>query len=641
MSRCGVAWFLLLLVATTVFAQEPQPPKKPGALDIIASDAVGAIAIRNSLELTKRGDAIIDKAEIKSGMRVSEAYRFVVMILRLKGGLDEEGAAALMLFSPKPDEQAWVLAVPVANVDAMAGNFKLTAKDLAGGKVIDRFEREDKDEFVMPLVRYVALDGQHCYLGGSPKFLEKALQGKRLSATLNEQDRATFADDDLIGYVNRRQAGDEWKMFSDEFQEQLKQLDADEKSPLRKAAGAIDDLESVVGGMRLDEGFGTTLLLNFDGEKSRDVLTTLQRGQAKATLAGLPAGRVLGAYSASGDGDASAALLRSLLKTKLPFDEQMFISAAHRPNLVGVFGEVWQRLEGSRTALYENENSARDGLFSLVAILETENAEKFITDMTSLATFVNAATLSGDEAAKAIDEKVIADLITQLGDDQFRVRQLATTKLGLIGAPALPALTRAEKSPDPEVQFRAAELRQQIEAALASQREDLLQHDVLDRIKPQFAYFPRQETRSGRPVDIVQMKLRAQEAEYAPQLKRFLGPEWSKLRMATVGERVIVLLGSDTALLDRAIANVKSGEPGLAADSRYAAFRQRSPAEPSATFHLRLGRSQELLATDRAKDAETPAGATSLGITITPQRLRLDLFAPYSEVKAVARQMGF
>jgi HEAT repeat protein len=633
---------VVLLLLFSCGAAMPADEAKPGALDVIASDALGAIAIRNVKELTTRGDAMIDKADIKAAMRVSDLYRMGILFLGLSRGVDEEGAAAVMLMSSKPDAQAFVLAVPVADAEAMAGNFKLTAKDFAGGKVVDRREREQGDHFLGPFVRYAALDGQHFYLGGDPKVMQAAIKGKRLSAVLNPQDRATLAEDDLIGYANRQQLDDDGKrMFSDEFKRQLKQFDADEKSPLRQSGDAIEDLDMVVGGLRLDEGLGTTLVLNFKGDKSRAVLTKLQGGKAKAALAGLPAGRVLGAHSSSGDGDASAALLKSLLMAKLPFDEQMFISAAHRPNIVGVFGELWQRLEGSRTAIYENENADRDGLFSLVAILETENAEKFIADMTSLATFVNAATLTGDDAAKAIDEKTIAELIAQLGDEQFRVRQLATTKLGLIGPPALAALAKAEKSPDPEVQFRAAMVRQQIAASLAAQREDLLKHDLLDRIKPQFAYFPKRETRSGRPVDIVQIKMRAEEEEYAPQLQRFLGPDWSKLRLATVGERVIVLLGSDTALLEKAIANVNSGEPGLAADARYAQFQQRSPKDPTATFHLRLARSQELLATEPVKDAAAPTGATSLGITIAPQRLRLDLFAPYSEVKAVVKQLGF
>jgi hypothetical protein len=138
------------------------------------------------------------------------------------------------------------------------------------------------------------------------------------------------------------------------------------------------------------------------------------------------------------------------------------------------------------------------------------------------------------------------------------------------------------------------------------------------------------------------MKLRAAEAEYAPQLRRFLGPEWSKLRLATVGKRVVVLLGSDTALLDKAIANLKSDEPGLQADDRYRAFHARTPAKATAEFHLRLGRSQQLATAGVAvaPPANKSPATTSLGVTITPQSLRLDLFAPIEEVKSVAAQIN-
>src|SRR5207249_4988890 len=132
--------------------------------------------------------------------------------------------------------------------------------------------------------------------------------------------------------------------------------------------------------------------------------------------------------------------------------------------------------------------------------------ERFVADMTGLARFVNAAGLSPDDVGEGIDAKTISTLIGELGDDEFRVRQTAATKLGLIGPPALPALAAVIDSTDPEVRFRARALQQQIMASVAEEREDLLKRDLLSRIKPNFTYVSKVETRSGCPVDMVQLR---------------------------------------------------------------------------------------------------------------------------------------
>src|SRR5262245_25853172 len=103
------------LLAAAPLCADDSKGEKATALDIIASDARGAIAIRNASELTKSGDELIDKAEIKSTMRISEAYGWLVTFVGLSRGLDNEGAAALMLFKADPDVDAFVLAVPVAD----------------------------------------------------------------------------------------------------------------------------------------------------------------------------------------------------------------------------------------------------------------------------------------------------------------------------------------------------------------------------------------------------------------------------------------------------------------------------------------------------------------------------------------------
>jgi WD40 repeat protein len=56
------------------------------------------------------------------------------------------------------------------------------------------------------------------------------------------------------------------------------------------------------------------------------------------------------------------------------------------------------------------------------------------------------------------DAREIAQLVKQLGDDQFAKREAATARLKEIGEPALDALARAKASEDPEVRRRADEI---------------------------------------------------------------------------------------------------------------------------------------------------------------------------------------
>lgn len=630
-----------------------EPPKRaekkrPDALDVIPEDALAALAIRNVSELMKRGDTFIEKTELKVPMRLSDGYKFLIGYLGLKKGLDEEGSAALILAANKvpADFDQLVLAVPVKDLKEMAENFRLTPETFPEGKVIDRKAHEGDAD--LQFVRFLARRGGHVLLGANEESVASLAKGKTLRELLSAEDAKSLVQDDIVFYANPRPLKDEWKgLFGGFDGGGGEKMSPDEEAALRLVAEASQDLRIAVAGLRLDGGLGATALLRFQGEKSHEILSQLQGdGKGSTSLSGLPEGRVLAAYSARGDGDDSAAVARALLHYTLArfvADTREIISAGHRPNVVGVFGEVWQRLDGSRSALYENENFTRDGHFSMVAVLETKDAEKFVADMSGLARFVSAAGLSLDDKPESIDAKTVAALVADLGHDEYRVRQTASTKLGLVGRPALAALETALASKDPEVQFRAQAIKQQILTLAAEEREDLLKRDLLSRIQPKFAYFPKVENRSGRPVDVVQMRLAIDEAPHTAELRRLLGPDWSKLRLATVGKRVVVLLGSNTALLDQAIEHVAAEKPGLQEDERYSSFRSRTPAAQTLELHLTLSRAQELVSPDaEPKTAKPgPSPITSVGLSISPNRVRLNLFSPFEEVKSITKRLGW
>jgi hypothetical protein len=82
-----------------------------------------------------------------------------------------------------------------------------------------------------------------------------------------------------------------------------------------------------------------------------------------------------------------------------------------------------------------------------------------VSAMVGLILAVQAGTLQGDPGKETEAER-IADLIQQLGDDDFAKREAASKSLELIGEPALALLRRAARSNDD------AEVRKRAESAL-------------------------------------------------------------------------------------------------------------------------------------------------------------------------------
>ena len=67
----------------------------------------------------------------------------------------------------------------------------------------------------------------------------------------------------------------------------------------------------------------------------------------------------------------------------------------------------------------------------------------------------------------------IRQLVRQLGDDSFSVRELADDELRAVGPPAVPALREGLKSPDPEVRRRARAILESIHLSVANLIEAL------------------------------------------------------------------------------------------------------------------------------------------------------------------------
>src|SRR5690349_761355 len=80
-----------------------------------------------------------------------------------------------------------------------------------------------------------------------------------------------------------------------------------------------------------------------------------------------------------------------------------------------------------------------------------------------------AAPVRGADPPKA-DAEQIAQLIKQLGSDEFEAREKATKDLEAIGTPALEALREAAKNGEPEVKTRATAILAKVEKTAVAEK---------------------------------------------------------------------------------------------------------------------------------------------------------------------------
>src|SRR5262249_55919447 len=195
-----------------------------------------------------------------------------------------------------------------------------------------------------------------------------------------------------------------------------------------------------------------------------------------------------------------------------------FLSLTDRPMFSGVFSEVWKRLRGSRMALYKTSNEQKLGLFSVVSILDTENAEEFVKDLRQMAKLGHGEGLDlTSEAGKEGNLRVVEKLLKDPGAGGSAVGDAATTKLLLMGEPVLPYLEKAIKSSDLETSRRAERIKREIVQAAEVRRKELLSGGLTRAIKPSFAFLPRGEEGEGEEVTLVAGQLPKKGAAYSPQ----------------------------------------------------------------------------------------------------------------------------
>ncbi len=634
----SLGWILAVLLsgaATPLHAQD--------TLDLLPRHTLLSLSIRNLDELRVKGDKLYDAVDLKVP-RPSMLFNQLLGTLGINDGLDRKKPMAVMMVAPEKDTRRAFLPGPIAalvpykNLDEMAGNFGIGKGKLKKGKIAVGQGKAFGSHF--------GVMDSHVLLGENEPAVQGILKSMKFSELLPAAQQKQFNASDILLASAVPAWGRDLSDLASDLERNAKQLELDTNPTVKQLLKTAKETQTVLMGVQVGNGLGGNFLATFPAKgDAADFLKELRSSLKPCDLKGLPVGNVIAAQSQGGEG-AKTAPIASLM-----FDvfyrwlmiEQKLISPNDRANFLGVFEQVWQRLDGSRMALYFNADEVKHGTLSLVAILDADDPIQFLREIRTLAR-IGVGTLADLDAKEAKELFVINELVKNLGAASYRTREAAATKIRLIGEPALPYLKNADKMKDNDLETvrRAQKLYAQIDESASMRRKELLHRDAFKLIRPTFRFVLDAEKRAGRSVGMLQMKLADEKAGYQATLKSIFGPDWDRMRVDVVGKKIVVLIGSDTGLFDSAVANLLGNKGGLQDLPSLADYRKHATPNAVAEFHV----STEAFAmlAGLAPKGEAPAGApalTSFGLTIGADSLQLDMWLPVRELRMMVQSSGF
>ncbi len=473
-----------------------------------------------------------------------------------------------------------------------------------------------------------------------------AEKAKRLAPHLTANQKKSVKDSDMVLHLAVEAWGTDITngLFINLRGSARLPKDPEEKKLMKNLLEALKDVGYVLATARIDDGLGLNFvagLKNKASQKSKDLLALFRSGSGVSNLSNLPKGTLVAAHGVRGDGKATGMLSKVMLN--LFFQEvleaQKIISATERRLFVGIFKEVWQRLQGSKTGVYINTQSKKHGLFSFLAVLDSKDAKELLKEMKILAKIAEGK-IDLTKKAEEGGEVDIEKLVKNLGSSRYRVRQLATFKIRLIGEPALPYLAEAQKDADNlELVLRARGLATEINLRLAERRKAALSKNPFERIRPTFVMASNVEKRAGHDVDVIRINLGDGEKVAEKQMAEIFGPQWNNMRVAVHKDQVVVLLGSNLELFDQTLKNISQKQPGLAASKSLTELYRYSKKSRKFELHVSVQNIFGIIMDIRnpQQPVRPSTSLTSIGLSIEPNQLQLDVWLPVDELRVAGR----
>jgi hypothetical protein len=631
----------LLALAGSLRAEPPLP------LDLVPEDACIGIGVRNLAELRTKSDRLFGKGEGRLLPRPSQLLDQAFGMLKLGWKIDEKRPSALVCMTgalggyaanadPNKDFTVGAALAP-QSLDDVARAYKVRVEDLKKGGVL---QVPGQDFGRIFGTHFAGVRDGEVFLTGNQKATAAWVRARTLRQSQTDARRRRLDAADGLVYLGPPLL----KLAQQDMDPEAvpEGLGPQEREAQRRINRAYLEVRNLLAGYRVDDGFGLDLSVGFDpkGRHAQAVLKAVTGAGRTSNLAGLPdSDRLVGAFAAIGLERADLHLARVLASDLwLGLRGASPVLDSDARVIRRLLGDFYSKLRLGRAAVYQSSDRARFGQLAAVAILEPNDPAKFLDDIAQYVKLGDVEQFDPKrEATKAEIEKLIADL----GADDFEVREAASTKLGLIGEAALPYLGKAEKSDDPEVRRRAAELSRSLRVAADLRKGELARGLVKKAFRPTFTLKLDAEKRGDVRVHLLGMRVGAEDAPFAAALKDFFGPEWNRLRMVVTRKQVIVLFGSDLALLDQAVRNVREGNPGLERSAAIAAFRKQAAPQRRLELHLALGRVRALLtpAEELPKDFKPGEKCSSMSLRTGQTDLGVDLWVPAEAVTDVLHWM--
>ena len=215
-------------------------------------------------------------------------------------------------------------------------------------------------------------------MANSEKALEFVLKSEKSAAKLlSVAERKSLADADVLIYFRPDRGIIDFKLdFLTRLPDDLLEV--------------LKTIRLGVGAFRINDGLGVSLTAVFPDkppEATRKFLASLAGTKAGSDLKGLPDRPAIFAEGSKGEGRQNARLMKALADILLRGaleDVEWLPSPTDRANVLAAFSEILKRLQGHRLAVYQNADRAKHGLLSAVAILDTADADKFLSDVKQL-----------------------------------------------------------------------------------------------------------------------------------------------------------------------------------------------------------------------------------------------------------------
>lgn len=606
----------------------------PVPLDLVPDGACIGISIRDLDDLKAKSAKLLgDRPNVP---RFSELFDTAFKELKLGWKVDAKAAAAILCTSGKlggfandgnPMENFTVgTIIPFASLEDVARAWKFNPDDVKNGQVVNVAGRNFDRHFDMS---HLGVKDRHAYLAGSKRAVEAWMSAKSLRQTqpadrlkrLEAADGLVYLGPPLFAYATKN-IDQDW--VPDGLTER-------ERQAQKRLNRAMAESQSLLGSFRLDDGLGVDITVGFDpkGKESQALLKALGAGGRTSNLAGLPVGGPVVAAFASAGGATDDADLARAMTTGLwtGWRNAPLLLESDAPVVRQILGRLYGKVKTTRLALYATTEKAQVGPLAAVAVLEATDPAALLKEVRGMA---RLADVKAFEPKGQAGQAEIAQLVKDLGADDYEAREAATTQLALIGEPALDALAKAEKADDAEVRRRAGELKAQIEQVANLRKQELAKGLLKQAFHPQFAFKEKAEQRAGADVHHLGVAFDAQDAPFAVWMKDLFGPDWNRLRIATVGDKVVILLGSDVGLFDQAIGLARDGKPGLEADAALAAFRKQVGPDRRVEAHVALRLFQQLTtpAKELPPDFKPSPTLSSVALRTGPTDATVEFWSP-------------